>query len=67
MAKFTVSFKDQDAVELAIRSIAEREGLTWEELRKIDAIVRKFFEYGEYAHIELDTVKGTAKVLTVKP
>ena len=67
MAKFTVSFKDPDAVSFAVRSITKSGNLTAEERRKIDAIVRKFFEYGEYAHIELDIEKGTAKVLTVKP
>lgn len=61
MAKFIISFKDPDTVDYCTRQA----NLSPEDKKKADRIAKKFFEYGEYAHIEIDTEKGTATVLRV--
>ncbi len=60
--KFIVTFKTPDAVDdaLADCSFVEKAAST-ERLAK--RLAEKFFEYGEYANIEIDTEAGTATVL----
>jgi hypothetical protein len=61
MAKFIVSFKDPDTVGYCTREAK----LSPADQKKADRIAKKFFEYGEYAHIEIDTDKGTATLIPV--
>ena len=58
--KFRITFKDPDAVHYAL------EDISMENHKQCQRAAEKFFEYGEYVVIEIDTVKGTAKVLPVK-
>jgi hypothetical protein len=60
--KFTVMFKTPDAPDDAIREA----GLVGAEFNKANQVCQRFFEYGEYAYIEIDTKKGTATVLPTK-
>lgn len=62
MAKYIISFKDPDTVDLCTREA----NLTASEEKKAKAICQKFFEYNEYAFIEIDTDKGTAILLNLK-
>lgn len=55
--KFTVSFKNPDAVDYALQEMNE------DERREASRTINKFIEYGEYANIQFDTEKGTAVVL----
>jgi hypothetical protein len=55
--KFVLTFKTPDAVEDALAECSDSERQTAERLTD------KFFKYGEYADIEIDTEAGTATVL----
>jgi hypothetical protein len=74
--KFTVTFKDPDgpydSIEEAAReSLAAVDGLSEEErdelietrAKGLREQTRKWFKYGEYVNIEIDTEAGTATVL----
>lgn len=63
MAKLTVMFKMPDAVSDAIRQAQVDGQINSADAEKAEKLGRKFFLYGEYAHIEIDTEKKTAKVL----
>ena len=63
MAKFTVMFKMPDAQGDAIRAALDDGTLKPEQEDAAQAVCNKFIEYDEYVYIEMDTVKGTAKVL----
>ena len=75
--KFTVTMKDpdvlhdaiQDAVseEVAAMGIEDEDEIeSLEEIRKerVANICQKWFEYGEYLRVEIDTDAGTCTVLT---
>jgi hypothetical protein len=77
--RFTVTFKDpdgpyeciQDAAKESLAaieglSVDEREELLDKRVESIKATTSKFFEYGEYVRVEIDTDAGTATVLPVK-
>lgn len=73
--KFIVSMKDPDALDEAINMAGEElPGLTAEEanavmdLRRENAreVCRKWFEFGEYLRVEIDTEAKTCTVLPVK-
>jgi len=55
--KIIVSFKYPDAVQDAIEC---NEDVTAEDERKLKAIGEKYFMYGEYAQVEMDTRTMTA-------
>jgi radical SAM superfamily enzyme with C-terminal helix-hairpin-helix motif len=72
--KFTVSMKDpdtlQDAIEDAVKADMEgtpdpdeREALIEIRTKKAAKVAAKWFEYGEYLRVEIDTEAGTIKVL----
>ncbi len=63
MAKFTVMFKMPDAQGDAIREALDSGALKQGEEDEANEVCRKFIEYDEYVYIEIDTAKGTAKVL----
>lgn len=76
--KFPVTFKDPDVLNDAIREAAEAEVETIEgidaeerasivELRrkKLSAMCRKWFKYGEYVTIEIDSEAESATVVPV--
>ena len=76
--KFTVSMKDpdtlgdaiQEAVKEAVATIEgldaeEREAVQEERQEKINSLCAKWFEYGEYLRVEIDTDAGTCTVLPV--
>jgi hypothetical protein len=57
--KFTVSFKDPDALDASLLDYPEHS-------QKVSkAFANKFLTWGEYVDIEFDTEKGTATVLRV--
>jgi len=62
MAKYIISFKDPDTIDLCTKGA----NLTASEEKKAKAICQKFFECGEYAFIEIDTDKETAILLNLK-
>ena len=77
--KFIVTFKDPDGPsdsidEAARKSIAAIEGLSEPERealeeKRIEALreaTAKWFKWGEYVDIEIDTEAGTATVLPAK-
>jgi hypothetical protein len=67
MAKFTVMFKMPDAGDDAIRSAVQDGILNTPALQaKAKKLTEKFFEYDEYAYIEIDTDTGTARVMPAK-
>lgn len=73
--KFTITMKDPDGVydciEDAVKDSLKASGLPGDEQdalkevrgNKIREVTGKFFEYGEYVNIEIDTDAGTATVL----
>lgn len=74
--KFTVTMKDPDtlldciseAVENEIDPILdedEKEAVKKIRVEKIMVLCRKWFEYGEYLRVEIDTEEKTCKVLEV--
>ncbi len=64
MPKFIVTFKHPDAPSEAIgEAIANATLVKPADQKKAKAICGKFFRYGEYADIEIDTDAGTATVL----
>lgn len=76
--KFVVMMKDPDGVYDSIMQAAteslesipdlspnEREALLETRIDTIKKTTSKFFEYGEYVRIEIDTDAGTAVVLRV--
>lgn len=74
--KVKITFKDPDALldciqesvdEIFIDDILEEELENIRELRKkkISEICGKWFEYGEYLKVEVDTEEQTCKVLEV--
>lgn len=76
--KFTVSMKDpdtlQDAIHEAVEDDLSEKDLDEEEMEavgevreeKIRKLCAKWFEYGEYLRVEIDTDAGTCTVLPVK-
>ena len=76
--KFTVSMKDPDTLHDSIREAVAREvkdlGLdvaesnAVAELRheKVSDLCSKWFEYGEYLRVEIDTEAGTCTVVGSK-
>jgi hypothetical protein len=63
MSKFTVMFKMPSAGTDAVRQAVEDGTLPAKEEKRAIALTEKFFEYDEYAYIEIDTVAGTARVM----
>lgn len=75
--KFKVTMKDPDVLEDAINDavknalsevdLPEDEILELREIRaeKVKEITDKWFEYGEYLTVEIDTESGTATVCEV--
>lgn len=66
MPKFTVMFKMPSAGTDAIRQALEDGVLAPKDEPKALKLVQKFFEYDEYAYIEIDTATGEARVRPVK-
>jgi hypothetical protein len=66
MPKFTVMFKMPDAGSGAIRQALADGVLQPKDEKKAKALTQKFFEYDEYAYIEIDTETGTARVMPAK-
>lgn len=77
--KFCITFKDPDRVGDSIEEMAneqvsaipnideeEREALLESRKKKIDGLLEKWIEYGEYVEIEFDTDAGTATVVPQK-
>ena len=77
--KIRILFKDPDGVYEAIEEAVkksvqqmpdldkdEREVLVETRREHQGNLLSKFIEYGEYLHVEFDTVAGTATVLPVK-
>ena len=71
--KIVVTFKTADAVDRAVEQALSYEddiGITDETRDAMEArlhkVCGKFFEYGEYANIEVDTITGAARVLLVR-
>lgn len=58
--KFIVNFKDPDA------SYHGGKITDWERLTDAPPKVKEWFRYSEYVDIEIDTKKGTARVLHPK-
>ena len=78
--RFTVTMKDPDtlydaitdAVRASVAEIAgldadEREVVEEERLATVRSIAGKWFEYGEYLTVEIDTDAKTATVMPVTP
>jgi hypothetical protein len=65
--KFTVTFKSPDAISGAIADAETRIGrkLKPAELLAAERLFNKYFEYGEYVMVEVDTVTNEARVLSV--
>lgn len=64
MPKFNVMFKMPSAGDDAIKDAVEDRILAnAADIAKARALTKKFFRWDEYAYIEIDTDKGTAKVL----
>ena len=80
--KFTVTMKDRDTLDDAIREAVtkaleddslfseldedEREWLIDSRCEKEREACRQWFEYGEYLSVEVDTAAGTCVVVEVK-
>ncbi len=58
--KIRLTFKTPDAVEDALDQIEDEN-----QRDAAEQVCNKFFEYGEYVYIEVDTVAGTATVVPV--
>ncbi len=63
MPKFTVMFKMPDAGSDAIQQALTDGILKPADVTTAKQVVDKWVEYDEYVYIEIDTAKGTAKVL----
>lgn len=76
--KFKVTMKDPDtlgdaideAVRAELKTVAgltdnEREGLVGDRRESVKAVTSKWFEYGEYLTVEIDTEAGTATVCAI--
>ena len=74
--KFTISMKDPDTLDDAIRDAVknelaaivgldddDREALQERREESAREIASKWFEYGEYLHVEIDTDANTCTVL----
>lgn len=57
--KFTVYMKCPDALSIAI----DESHASDDEKERMRKVASKFFEYGEYLKVEIDTDKETATVL----
>lgn len=76
--KFTVTMKDPDtltdAIEEAVREEVEAMGLPEDEAEalmearadKVGRLCDRWFEYGEYLQVEIDTEAETATVVPLK-
>lgn len=77
--KFTVTFKDPDGphecIEDAAKQSVESDGIKYEDEReaiaelrrdKLQKLCGKWFKYGEYIDVEIDTEAGTCTVLEAK-
>lgn len=77
--KFTVQMKDPDtltdaivdAVKADVAKIPgldaeDREALAEKRVKKTSDLAAKWFEYGEYLQVEIDTDAGTCVVLPAK-
>lgn len=77
--KFTITMKDpdgyydcfQDAVKSEVQAIpglsqAERDAILEVRKENVGEVLSRWFEYGEYLRVEVDTDAGTAIVLPVK-
>lgn len=76
--KFTVTMKDPDSLADAIREAVEqgvetmnlpedeREALVDLRCDKAGKVCGRWFEYGEYLLVEIDTEAGTATVMPVR-
>ena len=75
--KIEISFKDPDALldcindaldDLVIEGLTdyEREKVKEVRQREIQDLCQKWFEYGEYLRVEVDTEKETCKVIEIK-
>jgi hypothetical protein len=58
--KLIITFKDPSAIDNAICDLSEADH------EKSMDVARKWFAYMEYVDIEIDTVKGTAKIIPYK-
>lgn len=66
MPKFTVMFKMPSAGSDAVRQAVDDKILVKpSDIKKAEKLVQKFFEYDEYAYIEIDTETGLARVRPV--
>jgi hypothetical protein len=76
--KFTITLKDPDGVQDSIDALDEMESVAGLEPDEIEAvqearkekareITSKWFEYGEYLTVEIDTEAKTCTVLPAKP
>lgn len=74
--KFIVQMKDPDTLTDAIQDAVkedvdkmeglydeEKEGVIESRSEKVSAICNRWFEYGEYLRVEIDTDAGTCTVL----
>lgn len=72
--KFTVTMKDPDGVYDSVRDAIddnlpsgldedELEHLAQERKEELSELMKKWFRYGEYLSVEIDTEKGTCTVL----
>jgi len=77
--KFQVTLKDPDTFDDAVREAAqtslaqiegldddEREALMFNRVQSIKSKCGRWFKYGEYLTVELDTEDGSAKVVETK-
>jgi len=76
--KFTVSMKDPDTLDDAIHDAVHsavnempglddeaREAVQEKRMETVRELASKWFEYGEYLRVEIDTVANTCTVLPV--
>ena len=61
--KFTVFMKCPDALSAAIDDRIRHHHATDDEKERMREVSSKFFQYGEYLKVEIDTDKETATVL----
>lgn len=57
--KFTVQMKCPDALDCAIEESCDSD----DEKERMRKVAARFFKYGEYLEVEIDTDKETATVL----
>jgi hypothetical protein len=69
--KLKITLKDPDALNDEIENAVIHEypcvgaDIRSEKIEEIEVLTRKWFKYGEYVTIEIDTETGTAKILEV--